>query len=193
VAVAAQADAWCEVQILFKSTVYTNALMIGVIAGAPNKAGQGEVLFDDVTLTELPLRRYFSTPESFATDELVQDRTFSTRTRSVKIFADVRDAILMPPPSQVQLEVLVPKEAPRLTFGYGVLEEQRNAGSFPVRFELRAAAGNQQVALLDASLQPRTNAADLGWHEAAIDLGMLAGQRATLTFSTSAPAATTSR
>ncbi|MFO0981849.1 MAG: sulfatase [Planctomycetota bacterium] len=170
-----------EVEILFKSRVYTNAVVVGLIAGLPSHTAQGEVQFDDVTLTELPLRRFLAAENSVASDELTKGEPFSLRTRVVKLFADLRDALLLPPPARMSFDLDLPPEHPRLSFGYGVIEEARRTSAATVRLDCEVVVDGTSTTLLRESLECPS---DLGWHDVVLDLERFSGKRVTIAFST---------
>ena len=174
---------FAESRLLFKSSVFTRALAIGLVAGDPGwwalpesaHAGaappEGTVDFDALRLFELRARDYLPIQAESEEDDLPQPRRPGARNdgfaRKVKLLGDVRRALLAPAGTTASVPVRLPRGRFRIAFSYGVLEEARAGfGRVPMAFVARLERdGAPPRELMRTSVTAAASADERAWHE----------------------------
>jgi arylsulfatase A-like enzyme len=198
---------WSESRLAFRSSVYTRALVVGLVGGNPgwwrlpssdstvDEPPAGAVDFDDVKLFELPLARWLAQPASARDDVFPFEAPPKESTaavarvaefrRKVELVGEARRALLAPVGTTASIELALPVGAWRLSFGYGVVGERRSGfGSKPVEFVARLERdGAPPRELLRESLRPADSVEASAWQEFAF--GESSGGHARLVLTTS--------
>jgi arylsulfatase A-like enzyme len=172
-----------ESRLLFKSSVFTHALAITLVAGDPGwwalpesahpdaSPPPGAVDFDALRLFELRARDYLPVQSSSEEDDLPQpphpDQANDGFARKVKLLGDVRRALLAPAGTTASVPVRLPRGRFRIAFSYGVLEEARASfGRVPMNFVARLERdGALPRDLMRASVTASASAGERAWHE----------------------------
>jgi arylsulfatase A-like enzyme len=116
-------------------------------------------------LYRIPLRAYL--PHQFSSDQDdLRSADSAGFSRKLKIAADVRPALLAPPPIQIPYTLQLPDGPYRLWLSYGILEERREQwAEVPMTFQARLQGDAGSTQILQQTLHPPSRLEDHGWQE----------------------------
>jgi arylsulfatase len=155
-------------------------------------SGRSITRFDDVTVRHTPLAEadfWDQLRELHAPNDGQQAAT-PWRIRAALPRAgvrahEVRDAVLLPPPSTLSFPVTLPstQTAPRLRFHCGMLPDAYDAPGDGARMVVRFVPdGGEVIELGSTDFDPKQNEVDRSWREVELDLTAYGGQTGVLSF-----------
>ena len=183
---------WDRFEVSFISGSSTESLEVQLLHRSGNSA-EAVTRFDDVSVETTKLTEaeiYEHLRARYRPDDGNEDATpwrsrISLSSADGRRRSEVRDAVILPPPTQLEIPVRLPPKdiKPTLRFQYGMPQEAHNAKGDGARLEVRFAPDEgEEVAIGQVDVDPKNDRAQRRWQIASFDLSAVAGREGKLVF-----------
>lgn len=183
---------WDRFELSFITQSSTESLEVQFLHRSGDSA-QAVTRFDDISFETAKLTEgeiYEQLREHYRPNDGNQDATpwrsrISLSSADGRRRSEVRDAVLLPPPTKLEIPVrLPPPDAkPTLRFHYGMPQEAHSANGDGARLEVRFVAdGGEVIEIGGVDVDPKNDRSQRRWQLASFDLAAIAGREGQLVF-----------